>query len=183
MENIWLLHMKKGSCLIPSMQCFTHGRNTLKLKKPSHSQQHSMQNGKHLSIIWEEQGGKRFFFFSFYFLSCAGVLCLFFDSLKEGICLINLFWNNYNLHILSYFSSLWVEVKWENRCLSCYETHKEIPFVHWSTLIRRFARDVKPYSKCIVETMLFYCFLVVYEWTENRNHFFFYCIFLFLPPS
>lgn len=101
------------------------------------SQQHSMQNGKHLSIISERQreGGESFFFFSFV-LSHAGVLCLFLDSLNEGICVMNLIQNNYNLHILSSFSSLWVESRWENRCLSCYDTHKEIPFAHWSALIQ-----------------------------------------------
>lgn len=69
-----------------------------------------MQNGKHLSIISERQreGGESFFFFSFV-LSHAGVLCLFLDSLNEGICVMNLIQNNYNLHILSSFSSLWVE--------------------------------------------------------------------------
>lgn len=88
---------------------------------------------------------ERIFSFSFYFLSHAVAFCLIFDSLKEGICLISLYPNNYNLHILSYFSSLWVESKWEKRCLSCYDTHKEISFAHGSTLISRVARDVKPY--------------------------------------
>lgn len=145
------------------------------------SQQQSTQKFKHLSILSERQRkGKEsfFFFFRFFFLSCAGVLCLFFDSLNEGICLMNLIQNNYNLHILSSFSSLWVESRWENRCLSCYGTHKEIPFAHWSALIIRVARDVKFYQvQCGTHALLLSHSSLWMDCAQKPH--FFYCIFLF----
>lgn len=177
-------HIIPISCLIPVMfhSWEEHFKSQEAIKGWIISQQHSVQNGKHLSIISERQreGKESLFLIISDFLSHAGVLCLFFDSLNEGMCLMNLIQNNYNLHIHSSFHSLWVESRWENRCLYCYDIHKEIPFAHWSALIIKVARDVESYwAQCGTNNLLFSHSSLCMSCAQ-KPHFFYY-IFLFLP--